>query len=107
MQKVPWLRWLEEGVINSWWVILSVLISGFIYDRAIHEVQQEELRLQSRVTLLQEKILKTKEEQIQLQLHLEHWDIPAVIESALIQRLGLIPKGYVKVYRAPGQTTKE
>ncbi|WP_375793306.1 hypothetical protein O1W69_04170 [Chlamydia sp. 12-01] len=101
MQKVHWQKCLEEIVVNSWWLILCMLISGFTYDRAIHELKQEERRLQNRVSGLQEKILYAEKEQKELRLHIQHWDDPAVIESALIRRLGLIPKGYTKVCFSP------
>ncbi|BAE81376.1 conserved hypothetical protein [Chlamydia felis Fe/C-56] len=101
MQKVHWQRFLEEIVVNSWWLILCMLISGFTYDRAIHQLKQEEMRLKNRVSELQAKILCAEEEQKELRLHIQHWDNPAVIESALIRRLGLIPKGYTKVCFSP------
>ncbi|EPP38089.1 hypothetical protein [Chlamydia avium] len=97
MQKITWHKHLEEIVVNSWWLILFMLIGGFVYDRAIHELQREELRLQKRVSELQEKIFLAEEKQKKLRLHIQYWDNPAVIESALICRLGLIPKGYTKV----------
>lgn len=101
MQKVHWQKCLDEIVVNSWWLVLCILISGFMYDRAIRELKQEESRLQKRVSELQEKILCAEEEQKELRLHIQHWDNPVVIESALIRRLGLIPKGYTKICFSP------
>lgn len=42
---MSWLKLLGETVLNSWWVILSVFIGGFIYDRASIQLKHEELRL--------------------------------------------------------------
>ncbi|AFS19435.1 putative membrane protein [Chlamydia psittaci CP3] len=72
-----------------------------MYDRAIRELKQEESRLQKRVSELQEKIFCAEEEQKELRLHIQCWDNPVVIESALIRRLGLIPKGYTKICFSP------
>ncbi|EPJ32605.1 putative membrane protein, partial [Chlamydia psittaci 06-1683] len=58
-------------------------------------------RLQKRVSELQEKIFCAEEEQKELRLHIQCWDNPVVIESALIRRLGLIPKGYTKICFSP------
>ncbi|WP_348663956.1 hypothetical protein [Chlamydia vaughanii] len=101
MHKVAWQKCLEEVVVNSWWLILCMLISGFIYDRAINELKQEETRLQKRANGLQEKIVCAEKEQKELRLHIQYWDDPMVIESALIRRLGLVPKGYTKVCFSP------
>ncbi|SPN73529.1 hypothetical protein C10C_0357 [Chlamydia serpentis] len=96
-EKTYGLRFLERTIVNSWWVILSILVSGFIYDRAIQKLHVEELRLQNKVSSLQKEILSAQEEQHQLELHLQHWDDSTIVESALIQRLGLVPKGYIKI----------
>ncbi|WP_100934859.1 hypothetical protein [Candidatus Chlamydia corallus] len=99
-------RLLEEAMVNSWWVILSILIGGFVYDRAIQKLHVEELRLQSKVSSLCKEIFSAQEEQRQLQLHLQHWQDSTAIEAALIQRLGLIPKGYMKICIAPKQQSE-
>ncbi|EPP35652.1 hypothetical protein CP10139811_0017 [Chlamydia ibidis] len=97
MRKILWLRCFEEIIVNSWWLILCILIGRFVYDRAIGNLHQEEQRLKSRVTYIQGQILRAEEKQKELRLHIQHWDDPLVIEAALIQRLGLVPKGYTKV----------
>ncbi|ANG66431.1 hypothetical protein [Chlamydia gallinacea] len=104
MQKVTWSKHLEELVLNSWWLILCILIGGFVYDRAIHELRKEELRLQKRASELREKIFLADKKQKELRLHIQHWNSPSVIESALICRLGLIPQGYTKVCFSPVKT---
>ncbi|WP_201456836.1 hypothetical protein [Chlamydia sp. 17-3921] len=106
MQKTSWLKLLGELITSSWWVILSILISGFIYDRAILELRNEEQRLRKRKSLLQTQIIYAQNNQKKLQRHLQFWDHPAVIEAALIQRLGLIPKGYMKIHFALQQENK-
>lgn len=106
MQKVAWYKHLEEVIINSWWLILCMLIGGFVYDRAIHELQREELRLQKRVLELQEKIILAEDKQKELRLHIQYWNSPSVMESALICKLGLIPRGYTKVCFSPNKNQK-
>ncbi|AAP98336.1 hypothetical protein CpB0405 [Chlamydia pneumoniae TW-183] len=107
VRKKNWgFRLLEEVMIKSWWVIFSILIGGFVYDRAIQELRTEELRLQSKVSSLCQDILSAQEKQRQLQLHLQHWQDSAAIEAALIQRLGLIPKGYKKLCVSPKQQSE-
>ncbi|ETF37968.1 hypothetical protein CpecG_0653 [Chlamydia pecorum MC/MarsBar] len=106
MRKMSWLKLLGETVLNSWWVILSLFIGGFIYDRASIQLKHEELRLKKRVSLLQEQITHAQEKQQSLQQHLCHWNDPIVIESALIQKLGLIPKGYTKICFFPKSETQ-
>ena len=104
MQKITWSKHLEELVLNSWWLILCILIGGFVYDRAIHELRKEELRLQKRASELREKIFLADKKQKELRLHIQHWNSPSVIESALICRLGLIPQGSTKECFSPVKT---
>lgn len=90
-----------ELLVSSWWLILFLLISGFIYDRAIVQLTQETTRLQNRVTDLQLQIQTAQIKRTEMQSHLKAWNSSEVLEYALIHRLGLIPKGFAKVCFIP------
>lgn len=105
MRKMTWRKCLEEVVINSWWLILCMLIGGFVYDRAMHALKQEEQRLRKRAADFHSQIALAEQKQHALRLHIQNWDNPSIVESALILKLGLIPKDYTKVCFIPSNKT--
>lgn len=96
-KKISYWQTGFELIVSSWWLILFLLVSGFIYDRAMAQLEQETVRLQGRVADLQMQIHTAQIKKQEMQSHLNMWNSPTVLECALIHRLGLIPKGYVKV----------
>lgn len=101
INKASYLHVIFEFLVASWWVILFLLITGFIYDRAVAQLQREELRLQNRVSELQTQIHVAQIKKQDMQLHLYTWNSPEVLEYALIHKLGLIPQNYMKVCFVP------
>lgn len=97
MKRRRAFRCIEEILVNSWWLVFSLLIGCFIYDRAMQKLLVEEERLRGRVVSLNQKIDKEGQRQEFFLSYIHHWDSPKVVEKALIYRFGLVPKGYVKV----------
>lgn len=97
MQRLLLVRLLDIIFVKSWWVIFCFLITIFLYKKSSQELQLEFSNLNGKCFVLKKKIYQEQHHQNELKLHLENWDDPAVIESALIKKLGLIPKGYVKI----------
>lgn len=87
----------DQCIIKSWWVILFSLLCLFLYDGAIKNRALEEskllkkkqtvLDLQNRAQAMQESWLAQIESQ----------EDPEWIELVLMQRLGLVPEGAIKV----------
>ncbi|WP_246481885.1 hypothetical protein [Chlamydiifrater volucris] len=97
----------EECIINSWWVVLLFLVGMFIYDRAIRKLSEEETRLRNRLCSLEKKISHAQELRSDLILRIENRSRPEAVEMILMERLGLIPKGYIKVCPRPSATGQE
>lgn len=101
VKKISYWQTAFELLVSSWWLILFLLISGFIYDRAIVQLEHETTRLQNRVMNLHMQIQTAQLQKTEMQAHLNAWNSPKVLEYALIHRLGLVPQGYSKVCFAP------
>lgn len=101
VKKTLYLHAIFEFLISSWWVVVFLLITGFIYDRAVAQLRCEELRLQNRVSELQTQTHLPQIKKQNMQSHLHAWNTPSVLEYALIHKLGLIPQNYIKVCFMP------
>jgi cbb3-type cytochrome oxidase subunit 3 len=91
-------RLFEELVLKSWWTILFFLICFFAYDQAAKRRVREEEKLRDKL----EQLLLAKEEALAIQEEFkrdirsqsdERW-----IELLLMQKLGLVPEGQIKVH---------
>jgi hypothetical protein len=78
------------------WSAVFVLFGGLLYKRIdqIHQLEAKRDRLQCERS---EQMARREALAIQLQ----YQDDPAAIELALLERLGLSPEGWTKVYFAP------
>lgn len=73
----------------------------FIYDRAVRKLSDEEARLRSRLGSLKKEIFLAQELRKDLVLRIENRSRPEAVEMMLMERLGLIPRGYIKVCPRP------
>jgi hypothetical protein len=95
---------IEEMTIHSWWVVIYLLLSYALYEKAIyhHEITFSQLHHKF-IELEQEKqqALALKQE---LKLQINSQSDPAWIELSLMRKLGLVPEGQTKVYFTQPQT---
>lgn len=98
MKKRQFLAIIDFVFIRSWWLALFLVCGYFSYQRAMNHLACESDRLQQRARHLKSRIQQEKEQHTILLYYLTNWDQPQTLERILIQRMGLTPKGYHKVY---------
>ena len=96
---------LSEEIIKSWWVILFITICSLIYDQASHKQIIEIQKLEQKVSYFNHEIQKNFEKQKQLELYIKNQQDPEVIELILMKKLGLVPKGYTKIFLPSNKIT--
>lgn len=91
----------NELFFRSWWVIAFILFCAILYEYGLMNQHTDLVRLSAHLEVLQKqkKILSAK--QVDLQARINSQSDPAWIELILIERLGLVPEGYKKVFFAP------
>ncbi len=91
------LKVLEEALIQSWWVILFILLCYMVYEQGLKKRNAEFSRLHEHYKeLLQEK-QRSLAMQKELLLKINSESDPAWVELALMKELGLVPEGQTKV----------
>lgn len=85
-------------VMQSWWVILFVLIAAIVYERALNSQVENYHQLQLRLKELEEekRLTLIKNERLLQQINSQsdyEW-----IEITLIKGLGLVPEEQTKVF---------
>jgi len=87
-----------QAIVRSWWVVVFFLFSFVVYDQSIKAKNSELLALQCRFESIcdgKEKLLLEKED---LQSRIASCQDSSFVEQLLIKELGVVPKGYMKVY---------
>lgn len=87
-----------QSIVGSWWVGLFFLIIFIFYDQSIKATNRELLGLQCKY---KSEILQKEQlvfEGNDLKDRYNSCQDPAWIEQLLIRELGVVPKGYMKVY---------
>ena len=88
-------------IMRSWWVILFSLVCFALFEHSVKKEESDFAKLHEHLIVLQ----AAKEEGLKIQqaLHLQvnSESDPAWIELTLMQRLGLVPEGYTKVFFKP------
>jgi hypothetical protein len=88
-------------IMRSWWVILFSLVCFALFEHAVKKEESDYAKLYEHLMVLQ----TAKEEGLKIQ-HALHLQVnsesdPAWIELTLMQRLGLVPEGHIKVFFKP------
>ena len=86
------------SIVRSWWVICFFLFSFGIYNQSIKCKNRELCSLRSRfdeIFMKKKNLLQQKEE---LNVRKEAYKDPFWIEQLLIKELGVVPKGYIKIF---------
>ena len=85
-------------IIRSWWVILFSLVCFALYEHAVKKEESDYAKLHEHLTTLQVAKKEGLKIQNTLLLQVNSESDPAWIELTLMQRLGLVPEGYTKVF---------
>lgn len=83
---------------NSWWVLLFVSLCLFVYDQAAKKKKEEIAFLEKKLSHLnqeKETLLSQRED---LKLRIASQKDPDWVELVLMKKLGVVPKGKLKVY---------
>lgn len=99
MKNVFTSRTIKKGSSQRRIVWLLTLVPAiWLWQCSSQGKQQELIHLQSCLDDMQAKERALEEEIAQLQVRVHDQQDPQWIELILMQKLGLIPKGYTKVY---------
>ena len=91
-------RLFEEIILKSWWMILFFLICFLAYDQAAKRRECEEQKLRQKLqqlTMAKQEALSLQEE---LKREIASQEDESSIELVLMQKLGLVPEGLIKVH---------
>ena len=87
-----------QSIVSSWWVVLFFLICFVFYDQSIKATNRELLNLQCRY---KSEVMRKESLAFEARDLKDRYDScqdPSWIEQLLIRELGVVPKGYMKVY---------
>jgi cell division protein FtsL len=87
-----------EIFMRSWWVILFLIFCTVVYDQALIETNAEQALLINSYHDLQTEYQQALLEKEELLLQINSQSDYNWIELTLIKGLGVVPKGYQKVY---------
>lgn len=90
-------RVFDELVLKSWWTILFFFLSLFGYEQAGHRRKMEEDQLKYKMHQIEQAIEQEKLLQEELQRELHSLNDPSSLELILMDKLGLVPEGQIKV----------
>jgi hypothetical protein len=88
---------LEEVLIQSWWVILFILLCYMVYEQGIRKRNEDFAKLHEQYKELLKEKQKSMATQKELHLKVNSESDPAWIELTLMKGLGLVPEGQTKV----------
>lgn len=88
----------KEWLKKWWWVIAFCLLLFICFDSAVKKKKREIALLSNQLNqiLLEKDYLL--EEKSELMARIESQSDPAWIELVLMEELGVVPEGYLKVY---------
>ncbi len=82
----------------SWWFFLFIILCLFSYNQAIQKKKEEIAFLEKKRTLIEKEKETLLEQKEDLMDRIASKDDPDWIEQVLMKKLGVVPKGYMKVY---------
>lgn len=83
--------------INNWWVIAFILVVFVVYFQASQKKKNQLFELRKVAFILQEEKKQITKENEELNLRLMSQNDPNWIELMLIEKLGVVPEGQIKV----------
>lgn len=91
------LKMIEEVAIQSWWVILFLVLCYMIYEQGMKKRNAEFAKLYEQFKQLQRDKQQSIVTQKELLLKINSESDPAWMELTLMKGLGLVPEGQTKV----------
>lgn len=91
---------IEKLFLNSWWVLLFLIVSYFFYEQGVKKKNRDFAQLHARLVELQTQKQIATETQEDLLLQINSQSDPAWVELILMKGLGLVPEGQTKVFFA-------
>lgn len=91
------IKILEEVLIQSWWVILFILLCYMAYEQGMKKRQANFVKLYEQFKDLQIEKKRGLAIQKELLLKINSESDPAWVELTLMKGLGLVPEGQTKV----------
>jgi hypothetical protein len=95
------MRFFQELIFKSWWVILFSLICYTFYERELQKRDLKFIFLKNTFNDLQKQKLYSLAYQENLLLQINSQSDPEWVELTLMKGLGLVPEGSVKAYFTP------
>lgn len=89
---------LQTLFFELWWVLLFVLICYFFYEQGLREQKRAYQRLSQRMAHLENMCKEAVAKRDDLRMQINSQSDPAWIELRLMEGLGMVPEGQVKVY---------
>ncbi len=99
--RSPWVRAIERLAVRFWWVALFLLLSYMIYERATKRRHDEYVALNTHWEQLQTQRIDALFERNRLEREIASRGNSAYIELLLMQEIGLVPQGQIKVLFEP------
>lgn len=87
---------LLSQLLQSWWVVLFLLICLFAFEWRQKEERHTYQKLKTELTTLEKQLENEKTLESELNLQLRSLEDPDWIEQNLIRSLGVIPEGVQK-----------
>ena len=88
---------MGRELIRSWWVLLFGLLCYGAYDLASLKQKDERERLRGALEENRQLLATLSDEIEDKEARLQAYDDPALLEQVLMAKLGLVPKGQVRV----------
>jgi cell division protein FtsL len=98
MQKKTFSEKVQKSIFRSWWAILLVAISFVVYYQGVKSKRDEITELKYRICELAKQKQITEEQKEQLIDRLNAQNDPEWVEQVLIEEMGLVPEGQIKVH---------
>ena len=89
---------IDICVYRYWWVFLFLLVVFVGYTHAIKKKEKQIQEIQTRIEYLQDEKDYLSAQNDDLMLKLNSQSDPAWIEQVLMQEIGLVPEGQMKVH---------
>lgn len=92
------IRQIEKFLSHTWWIILFIIFSTFLFEQGMKKRDREYTKLQEQYLELEKQTSDALAIKKKLLLEINSQSDPSWVELMLMKRLGLIPEGQVKVF---------
>lgn len=88
----------QAAFLKYWWVIAIILVSYMIYSQSLQKKIWAHTQLLSTLSNLEQAKISALEEREDLLLKLDSFSDSEWIQLTLMQKLGVVPEGKVKIH---------